>query len=142
MEIFCYVFNGIFSYYKRWYTPVLHITNGNCCGRCSRPRGSVGYVGRLRLAPTPPSPTFCQPWSCYASPYLGWQNVSYLERYVQVCLRKIINRKYIVLKLKIMYNLFYLSIFIFMLGEIWTFYAVWLCAVRAYTIFYSMKIFH
>ena len=33
------------------------------------------------------STTFCQPWSCCASPYPGWQNVSYLERYVQVWLR-------------------------------------------------------
>ena len=35
------------------------------------------------LVPTPPSPTFCQPWSCFASPYSGCQNVSYLERYMQ-----------------------------------------------------------
>jgi hypothetical protein len=27
--------------------------------------------------PTAHSGTFCQPWSCYASPYSGWQNVIY-----------------------------------------------------------------
>ena len=37
----------------------------------------------FRCAPFPrlTPPTFCQPWSCYASPYPGWQNVVNLERY-------------------------------------------------------------
>jgi len=34
----------------------------------------------LRPFPRLHPPTFCQPWSCCASPYMGWQNVSYLER--------------------------------------------------------------
>ena len=39
----------------------------------------------LRYAPFPRllPPTFCQPWSCFASPYPGWQNVVYLERYAK-----------------------------------------------------------
>jgi hypothetical protein len=32
------------------------------------------------------STTFCQPWSCFASPYSGWQNVANLERYVPLVL--------------------------------------------------------
>jgi len=30
------------------------------------------------------SATFLQPWSCYASPYSGCKNVSYLERYAKI----------------------------------------------------------
>ena len=40
----------------------------------------------FRFAPFPrlTPPTFCKPWSCYASPYSGLQNVVYLERYAKV----------------------------------------------------------
>ena len=33
------------------------------------------------------SATFCQPWSCYASPYSGWQNVIYSRNVMQNPLR-------------------------------------------------------
>ena len=36
-----------------------------------------GRLGHGYAIPTPPSPTFCQPWSCFASPYPGWQTVVY-----------------------------------------------------------------
>ena len=37
------------------------------------------------LAPTPHSATVCQPRSCYASPYPGWQTVVYnRERYAKL----------------------------------------------------------
>jgi hypothetical protein len=60
----------------------LHLTNG----KCTPPEGGSGSVrlGRLK-APTPHSTTFCQPWSCYASPYPGWQNVSYLNTLGESC---------------------------------------------------------
>jgi hypothetical protein len=47
----------------------------------------------FRFAPFPrlPPPTFCQPWSCFASPYPGWQNVVYLGRYATYGLRFIKN---------------------------------------------------
>jgi hypothetical protein len=56
-----------------------HITYGNSFAAHSGGSGSI-RLGRLK-APTPHSTTVCQPWSCSASPYTGWQTVVNLERY-------------------------------------------------------------
>ena len=66
------------------------LTNGIRYAACSAAPGfrsprSFRYAPFPRLTPT----TFCQPWSCYASPYSGWQNVVYLERYTK-CQPKIL----------------------------------------------------
>ena len=59
---------------------VRRITNGNSLA-AEVARVSVRLGRSLpRLTPI----TLCQPWSCFASPYLSSQNVSYLERYMQV----------------------------------------------------------
>ena len=55
------------------------ITNGKCSPPIRRfglRKTAVGLAPFVRFRST----TFCQPWSCCASPYSGWQNVSYLER--------------------------------------------------------------
>ena len=59
-------------------TVLLRLTNGIRFAAYSAARGYV-RLGRLRLPRLTP-PTFCKPWSCYASPYSGLQNVVYLER--------------------------------------------------------------
>jgi hypothetical protein len=42
------------------------------CGSASTTARSFRYASFPRRC----SGTFCQPWSCYASPYSGWQNVA------------------------------------------------------------------
>jgi hypothetical protein len=34
--------------------------------------------------PRKPTPTVCQPWSCYASPYSGWQTVIYHQTLCEI----------------------------------------------------------
>jgi hypothetical protein len=72
----------LFHYFNE--IAILRLTNGNCSPLYS---GGLGYarLGRsLRSLPHLTPPHFGSPANLRFA-YLGWQNVSYLERYAQYC---------------------------------------------------------
>jgi len=62
-----------------WYTFNHRITCSNCFAARSavrvpqKPSRATPFVGFCSTA-------FCQPWSCFASPYSDWQNITYFKR--------------------------------------------------------------
>jgi hypothetical protein len=75
-----------------WCTPAHRITNGNCSPPCSGGSGSAKYrsgyaLYGILLHHILPALVFAS-----QSPYSGWQNVSYLERYTTIFLPQIIRR--------------------------------------------------